>query len=129
MKWNTLLGLSAIFFLGCEINSIVNDLYKIKEPELNLELAAPIITGSFNLGDYIENISDSITVYQDEEGVVVFEFEGSEISSDRADQIMSIPNQTFTENISFNTGEITQFPGDLQLSKTFNFLLQFISFS
>ena len=122
MKWIKWLGLSGVILLGCEINSFVKDLDKISsEPNWNPEFAAPIISGSFNLGDYVDNISDSITVYQDDEGVVVFEFEGSEISSDRADEMMAIPDQTFTENISFDAGDVTQLPIDFTITKSFNY--------
>lgn len=121
MKWIKWLGLSALFFIGCDLNNFIDDLDKVTEPDWNPEFASPVVTGTFNLGDYINTISDSITVYQDNDGVVVFEFDGSEIESDRAEDMISIPEQTFLESISFDAIESTGLPVNIQLTKSLSY--------
>lgn len=119
MRWTKFLVIPVILLTAC-VTDFLNNLDNIGSTQWSSEWGLPIVSSSFSLKDYVEVVSDVVTITQDTDGVVVFEYTGDEIASDRAEDMIVIPDQTFNKTITFGSVEATNFPIDLTLSKSFN---------
>ena len=97
---NRLLVLSAIFMvvlIGCVKDNF--DMTKVKGlPEYNPSLAAPLVTAELSLKNILDK-NDNDIVQVDNEGFISLIFT-DELFSSTAEEIMVLPNQSVTQNIS-----------------------------
>lgn len=109
------------FLLASCVGDFLNDLDKVAQPELKPTVAAPLLHGEFSLEDYLDVVADSVTITQDADSVVVIEYSGDPVTSDRAETLINVPNQSFQKSVSLTLAEINGLPGGLTLSKSFSF--------
>ena len=69
----------AVFLLSCSAE-FFDDLDKIGSVKWNPEIGLPIASGTFTIEDYVDAVSAEVTVSQDTDGVVVFEYTGDELN-------------------------------------------------
>jgi hypothetical protein len=98
-----------------------DDFDKIGSVYWNPEIGLPIAGGTFTIEDYVDAVSGEVTVSQDADGVVVFEYMGDEVSSDKAEDMIAVPDQSFTESISLGTVEATGLPVNLIITKSYDY--------
>lgn len=120
MRWIRLLVLPVALLSAC-VTDFLNELDKVGSSYWNPELALPILSGEFTIEDYVDAISTDLTVSQDADGVVVFEYNGPDIASDMAEDMIDIPDQAFNSSISFSPVEAAEFPLNQTLNKSQNF--------
>jgi hypothetical protein len=120
MRWIRFLILPVALLSSC-VADFLNDLDNIGSPYWNPELAVPIISGEFTIEDYVDALSTDISVSQDADGVVVFEYVGPDIASDLAEDMIDIPDQEFNSSINFGNAEAGGFPFSQTLTKSQNF--------
>ena len=120
MKRIIFLLISIIFLNSC-VNEFIDELDKIGEAKWNPQLAAPVLGGEFTIADYIDATSEEISVTQDADGVVVIEYMGPEVVSDKAEDLIQVANQVFDKSIGFDLPEINGFPVDLTINKVLSF--------
>ena len=92
MKRIIFLLISIIFLNSC-VNEFIDELDKIGEAKWNPQLAAPVLGGEFTIADYIDATSEEISVTQDADGVVVIEYMGPEVVSDKAEDLIQVCDQ------------------------------------
>ena len=111
-----------IFLSMSCFNDFQKDIDKIGAPEWNPQVGLPFLSGSFTMEDYVDATSEEITVSQSEDGVVIIEYTGNEITSDYAEDLIEVPTQSFSKQIDFNNDQIIDFPisGSLSVSRNFD---------
>lgn len=112
--------LLSVFLVSC-IDEFSKDLDKLGEPEWSPTVGLPFLSGTFTMEDYVDATSDDISVRQSTEGVVIIEYNGQNITSDYAEDLIEVPTQSFEKQIDFTSGQITDFPISGSLSTTRNF--------
>jgi hypothetical protein len=112
--------LLSVFLVSC-IDEFSKDLDKIGEPEWNPTVGLPFLSGTFTMEDYVDATSDDIKITQSAEGVVIIEYNGQDITSDYAEDLIEVPTQSFEKQIDFTNSQITDFPISGSLSTTRNF--------
>jgi hypothetical protein len=124
MRWVRFLILPVALLSACYAD-FKNELDKVGSVNWNPELGLPIVRGLFTIEDYVNAVSDELIVSQDSSGVVVFEYTGPEISSDRAETMINLRDQVFNTSIGFSLGESSQLPiaGTLTKSSNFEFVV------
>jgi hypothetical protein len=120
MRWVRFLILPVALLSACYAD-FKDELDKVGSVNWNPDLGLPVVSGLFTIEDYVNATSDDLIVSQDSNGVVVFEYTGPEISSDRAETMINLRDQAFNGAIGFNLGESSQLPIVGTLTKSLNF--------
>lgn len=109
MRQVTFFLLISFFMVSC-IADFVDNIDKIGEPYVNPQIGAPVLSGTFTLGDYIDATSDEVSISQDNDGLVIIEYSGDPIESDYAEDLIEIPAQSFNQAFSFSNAQTVNLP-------------------
>lgn len=110
----------AVLLMSCSAEFFDN-LDKIGSANWNPEIGLPIASGTFTIEDYVNAVSGDVTVSQDADGVVVFEYTGDEIKSDMAEDMIDIPDQTFDKEINIGAGLAAGLPVNLIITQSYDY--------
>lgn len=110
----------AVFLLSCSAE-FFDDLDKIGSVKWNPEIGLSIASGTFTIEDYVDAVSAEVTVSQDANGVVVFEYTGDEVKSDKAEDLIDIPDQAFSKSINLNIGDAALLPITVTITKSYDY--------
>ncbi len=124
MRWARFFILPVVLFTAC-VTSIKNDLDKIGAPYWAPEWGLPVLSGEFGLGEYMDALATEVTITEDQNKVIVIEYRGPDVASDIAENMISVPDQSYNASLRFDAVEAAGLPVALTLSKSsvFDFVL------
>ncbi|RLD19775.1 MAG: hypothetical protein DRI71_11315 [Bacteroidetes bacterium] len=120
MRLAKFLIIPAVLLTACTAE-FFDDLDKIGSVYWNPEIGLPIASGTFTIADYVDAVSSEVTVSQDANGVVVFEYTGEEVKSDMAEDMIAVPDQSFSNAINLDLTDISGFLTNLTFTKSFDY--------
>ena len=120
MRLAKLFILPVVLFVSCTAE-FFDDLDKIGSVYWNPEIGLPIAGGTFTIEDYVDAVSGEVTVSQDADGIVVFEYIGDEVRSDKAEDMITLLDQSTNKSISLGTVEATGLPLNLTITKSYDY--------
>lgn len=119
-SWPKVLFLVLFLISGCA-GTLTNEIDRIGSNQWNPELAAPVLNSNFEMADYLDAVSNEVTVSFDSAGVVVLEYRGPDVVSQTASDLIVIPDQTYQATLDLTPVELTNFNVSGSISKSFHF--------
>jgi len=98
----------------------IGDLDKVEEYTWNPNFAVPIANSTFGLVEFLEDPEVDEYITTDPDGLIIFTYE-DQFESQEAASYIEIPDETFSESISFSPPLLIQLPILLEIETTESF--------